>query len=731
MRLAFLVVALAAVVSGEAVYAGVSNKEGTRSGSSDKALLGAPGFYPSPEHPVGWRGDGTGNYPGATPPLHWARRMVGATDGMTCQAAKPKTGDAQGGQPLMYGQVRQWILLGPFPGEDATNALNATQIKETEVQPADGDKEGSLQWKTAPPMASDWAVVNIAQILKAGDMKEAWAAYLHSYLYARSNGKVAFQVLTFFTYGEPMFPPTPKKYCLKVWLNGKETPKGSDALDVAAGWNRLLIKVAYPPQTKPVQTEFAFRIKPVDPISFRTENILWMTPILGDGVSQPVPVGDKIFLGSSMIDLYCINKADGKILWMRGSTVFNTLTEAERAKPEMAEARELAAKLGQMEEKHAKDLSDLVSPEGIRQDREKPMRNWATGWHSARRNLGGKLVEAVRKVYPDRHCGFASSAYGLSNTSCTDGNFVYFVNAAMGLITCFDMNGNFKWGYADKPREGSYNAHHYSPMIVNGKVIYTINGKTTCLDGKSGAVVWQKKHEGFFYGCGSLVSVQIDKKPAVFLPFKPTILLDAADGTVLWESADNAYGTLPWTTPVLQNGVLYGTANYIHGSPDSVIAYKLPGRADEKFSMLYRKPLDLKPVMTEQQHGGYAAVCTGSPVYLDGLLYCLAGCGYLSVVDAQSGDIVYRKALDMNVRGCNKTYGYCASTAAAGKNVFLQDDSGTTLILEGGREYKEVARNFIETGTDQVFWIAPVFDGDRIYLRIPGYLVCIAEKKTR
>lgn len=32
------------------------------------APLGSPQFVPSPERPVGWRGDGTGRYPGATPP---------------------------------------------------------------------------------------------------------------------------------------------------------------------------------------------------------------------------------------------------------------------------------------------------------------------------------------------------------------------------------------------------------------------------------------------------------------------------------------------------------------------------------------------------------------------------------------------------------------------------------------------------------------------------------------
>ena len=34
--------------------------------------LGHMDFVPTPERPVGWRGDGTGQYPGATPPLEWS-----------------------------------------------------------------------------------------------------------------------------------------------------------------------------------------------------------------------------------------------------------------------------------------------------------------------------------------------------------------------------------------------------------------------------------------------------------------------------------------------------------------------------------------------------------------------------------------------------------------------------------------------------------------------------------
>ncbi len=37
------------------------------------APVGSPSYVPSPERPVGWRGDGTGRFPAADPPTRWGR----------------------------------------------------------------------------------------------------------------------------------------------------------------------------------------------------------------------------------------------------------------------------------------------------------------------------------------------------------------------------------------------------------------------------------------------------------------------------------------------------------------------------------------------------------------------------------------------------------------------------------------------------------------------------------
>ena len=66
--------------------------------------LGSAKFAPTPEQAVGWRGDGSGRYPGATPPTSWERR-AGAdgytTKGIVWMSPLPNMGV---GSPIVVGE---------------------------------------------------------------------------------------------------------------------------------------------------------------------------------------------------------------------------------------------------------------------------------------------------------------------------------------------------------------------------------------------------------------------------------------------------------------------------------------------------------------------------------------------------------------------------------------------------------------------------------------------------
>jgi hypothetical protein len=107
--------------------------------------------------------------------------------------------------------------------------------------------------------------------------------------------------------------------------------------------------------------------------------------------------------------------------------------------------------------------------------------------------------------------------------------------------------------------------------------------------------------------------------------------------------------------------------------------------------------------------------------------------------------LVYCKKLpfDMKNPKHRKTWG-CgigASPCFAGKYIYMIDNAGCTLVIEPGREYKQVAKNNLdhvqEAGWEEKHWndhyhevtlSTPVFEGNRLYVRGEQFLYCISEK---
>ena len=81
--------------------------------------------------------------------------------------------------------------------------------------------------------------------------------------------------------------------------------------------------------------------------------------------------------------------------------------------------------------------------------------------------------------------------------------------------------------------------------------------------------------------------------------------------------------------------------------------------------------------------------------------------------------------------------GFAASPVLGGKNLYIFDNTGCSVILEPGPAYKEIGRNIIENEVaswwqdykQEMFYSGPVFDGANMYLKGSEYLYCIREVK--
>jgi outer membrane protein assembly factor BamB len=226
--------------------------------------------------------------------------------------------------------------------------------------------------------------------------------------------------------------------------------------------------------------------------------------------------------------------------------------------------------------------------------------------------------------------------------------------------------------------------------VLVGNKLLVHYADVVALDIKDGSEAWRVKISP---NHGTAIRARVG---AVDVAIHPNgLLVRVADGVIL---ADKLGSSGP-NSPILHDGVI----NFIR--PDAR-AVKMPTD--------HSGPLKPETLWKSRLTGsGY---WFASPVFHNGLIYGINAMGILSVVDAATGKLAYEQRLPF---GNGQVY---PSITLAGGLLFISSDAGMTLVLEPGREYKEVARNTLEP-----FRSTPVFQGKRMYVRAREYLYCIGE----
>ena len=301
-----------AVVGSIAVMASLDRPE-TAQAQPAGPLPGSPSYRPTPQRPMGWRGDWTGRFPGATPPTQWSRRVKGITSQIKYQAEKPSGEPGRGSHPLEYFTIKEWLVAGPFAAEDPLKDIDKDFLGgEAEVQPAAGAKAGNSTWKhlrvgidtqschyhnegTCGDLNVDFVYV-FGKLPASGIEKtlrvplDHKVAYAHTYFHSPSGGEVMLRV-------------NYTAAAVKVLLNGRAiaVQRGQPVkVALRKGWNRLAVKAASGEAAVPEgqnlwvsHWRFAAYLEPLLPVSYQTENIAWMTKMTGRSMSAPIVVGDR------------------------------------------------------------------------------------------------------------------------------------------------------------------------------------------------------------------------------------------------------------------------------------------------------------------------------------------------------------------------------------------------------------------------------------------------------
>ena len=460
--------------------------------------------------------------------------------------------------------------------------------------------------------------------------------------------------------------------------------------------------------------------------AYTAKNIVWAAHLPSTGVSCPIVVGDRIFLTTEVNDLACVEKQSGRILWIRSNPEFEGLSDEERKSnpifsdklapllPQLAQVNDDVLKLLNAAQSSAatSSLRPAIPPK--KREIEKQI-------------LDGQL--AVDKKKFERYWGQA--VFGFSGpTAISDGTHVcaFFTT---GVSVCYDLEGNRKWIQRGSGG-GSEHGNFASPILCENKLVVWAN-EMRAYDVESGKLLWSNPAKAS-NTYGSMFRLRVGDEWVA--AYQSGFFARLRDGKPVW--GDNIFGDSV-ETPIVEGATLYASMGYPRAVAENVKglhAFKIPGSLEGTkliSSTIFKTDWaddELPQDKTKPFERNYCA----SPLFVDGLIYRMTEGGGLVVNDAASGEVIYRKVLPLRPKTEYWNWaGASASPTLAGKYIYLMDNQGKAVIIEPGRQYKEVALNVLEdfskNGKEQTQCVSsPVFEGSRMYYRTPSYLFCIGEK---
>ena len=674
--------------------------------------------------PTGWRHDGRGLYPDATPPIAWSREVVAPVlKTLSCQADKPRGDDPAAATAMPKGHIPVWLGVGPFPAE-GEGRLDTDYLEgEASVQPSAGDKTGARTWQTVTPGRKT------VRKLTARTRKKV--CYLHTYLHAATGGRALLQLshaggLKVYLNGTEIYKedqtasrPISRRNAMRRGDYRRYVKPGGPRVSVTLkpGWNRLLLKSFDGGNHRHVYLRAQLRER--EDVEYRSRNIRWVTRLPDWGVGSPIVVKDRIFVSGEPDLLVCLDKKTGKILWTRSTPIYAAVTEAERkAHPGLAA------------------IDPLV----------KELENSRTTDENRRLALRMQIQDILHKVDRARYAWPTSKGLPASGltfpTPVSDGEHVY-VFYTTSIAACYDMAGKRRW-IRNMIREVNFTPSEFksenfknasfnvsAPILVGDKLIL-LRSYMAALDKNTGRLLWKstelhghsrkyrRKTEPLRYGANfsaTPTACRIGGEDVIVGGLASVIR--ARDGKLLVPGSmkvNNPRSGFAWDGGKDVWFIGHGVTRVLHFEDGPGIV-KLTSCPEVK-----RWPWPAKAALA-------------APLYYDGLVYVISQQGILTVCDAAERKILYEREGVLDPAGHNRSdwlLGCCSSPTLGGKHIYIMDDQLNTLVIKPGRQFEQIAKNrianLLDTNNRQDSPMTnPVFDGDCIYIRGERDLFCIGK----
>jgi outer membrane protein assembly factor BamB len=363
-----------------------------------------------------------------------------------------------------------------------------------------------------------------------------------------------------------------------------------------------------------------------------TKNILWKTPIPGQGHSSPAVWGNHIFLTADI-------------------------------------AGEVVA--GAKAVLHLENGKEFKHPDSAGADRNHTLKVFCLDRRSGRMLWERTAYHGT--VYDDRH---RKGSYA-APTPATDGKHVYVWFGSEGLY-CFDTQGKEIWKRSLGPIATLGMGSGTSPVLFENKVILLCdedNGDKSfivALDKNNGRTVWKTPRKVQASWATPLVT-RLSRRPELICSGSEWILAyDPQTGQELWRVKGLQSNAIP--SPLAGNGIAYVYAGF---PVKKTIAIRLGGSGD----------LTGTSHILWQYERGTAYVPSG--ILYAGFLYLATDRGILTCLDAATGAVQY----DNGRVPIPATF--TASPVAFEGKILLTSEDGDTFIIKAGPKFELLATNSI------------------------------------
>ncbi len=307
-------------------------------------------------------------------------------------------------------------------------------------------------------------------------------------------------------------------------------------------------------------------------------------------------------------------------------------------------------------------------------------------------------------------------------TPLSDGKHVFVWNG-MGVAACFDLDGTRKW---ITRVETDHIVYGSSPTLADG-VFVAFFGKLFGFDAETGKLKWTQHRIN--KNVAAVLAAKLAGQDVVVT--QAGEIIRPSDGHLLFRPRGLTTGDQGWAPPVILGDTMFSPRYGVN----EINVFDFTGCEGVTWQPQHVGQIGTTPEVSRKPDGGWIDRWTaGSPLVWEGLVYQIDIYGNLFVSDIAEKKMIYWH--DLKLRGFMhyNSVPVAASPTLIGRHIFLCDNQGTTVVIEPGREYREVARNRIDTVLDRhlplpaqetLTYSPPITDGQHIYLRGERYLYCV------